>query len=220
MDAREKILSKLRSAKQPFSEVEPIRERRRMIPLPDLSPREQLQLFIDEAQAVGCFVYQLDENAALEQIMELIGDDQSVLSWDASQIPFEGLHGMLASLGITVAGHNQRGADAGPPGDARVGISGVSAALAATGSLVLESGAGRYRSTSLLPDLHIALMRAEQITPDLESWQEAQRAAGYPAFTKSSSATVITGPSKTADIAHQLVKGAHGPREVHVMILG
>ena len=212
MDARDKILSKLRSTPRPFSEVQPIVERRHMIPRPDLSPREQLQLFIDEAEAVGCFVYQLDQNAAFEQIMELIGVDLSVLSWDAPQIPFEGLHGMLESLGVTVAGHNDS--------DVRVGITGVNAALAATGSLVLEGGAGRYRSASLLPDLHIALMRVEQILPDLETWQGAQKRAGYPAFTESSSTTVITGPSKTADIAHQLVKGAHGPREVHVIILG
>jgi len=62
-------------------------------------------------------------------------------------------------------------------------------------------------------------MRAEQILPDLESWEEAQRREGYPAFTRSSNTTIVSGPSKTADIAHQLVKGAHGPREVHVMIL-
>ena len=63
-------------------------------------------------------------------------------------------------------------------------------------------------------------MRADEILPDLETWQDAQKSAGYPAFTQASSTTVITGPSKTADIAHQLVKGAHGPRELHLMILG
>ena len=182
-----------------------------MIPRQDLSRKERLRQFIDEAEAVGCFVYQLDENAAFEQIMELIGEDKSVLSWDECHIPFEGLRGMLASLGVTVARHDD--------GDARVGVTGVNAALAATGSLVLESGSGRNRNASLLPDTHIALMRAEQIMPDLESWQEEQKQARYPAFTEASNTTVITGPSKTADIAHQLVKGAHGPREVHVFIL-
>ncbi|MCY4061388.1 MAG: lactate utilization protein [Chloroflexi bacterium] len=211
MNARDKILGKLRDARRPFTEVQPIPERRHMIPRQDLNPQEQVQLFIDEAEAVGCVVYRLDENAAFEQIMELIGDDRSVLSWDECQLPFGGLHGMLESLGVSVAEHND--------GDVQLGISGVSAALAATGSLVLEGGSGRYRSTSLLPDVHIALMRAEQILPDLETWQEVQKQAGYPAFTKSSNTTLITGPSKTADIAHQLVKGAHGPREVHVMIL-
>ena len=219
MSARDRILGKLRQTQKPFSDVQPIRERRHMIPRRDLSPLAQLQLFTDEAEAVGCFVYQLDHNAAFEQIMELIGDDRSVLSWEESEIPLEGLHGMLESLGVTVAGQSDGRADTDASGDVRVGITGVNAALAATGSLILESGGGRYRNTSLLPDVHIALMRAEQITPDLETWQQIQKGAGYPAFTVASNTTVITGPSKTADIAHQLVKGAHGPREVHVMIL-
>ena len=218
MSARDRILGKLRQTRKPFTDVQPIRERRHMIPLRDLSAQAQVQLFTAEAEAVGCFVYQLDQNAAFEQIMELIGDDRSVLSWQESAIPLDGLHDMLGSLGVTVAGH--RGRVDTDARDVRVGITGVNAALAATGSLILESGAGRYRNTSLLPDVHIALLRAEQILPALESWQQMQKDAGYPAFTEASNTTVITGPSKTADIAHQLVKGAHGPREVHVMILG
>ncbi len=212
MSAREQILSKLRQARQPFTDVQPIQDRQPMIPMAGLSAADQLSRFISEAEALGCCVYQLSPNEAIEQIMELLDGDKTVSSWDEAELPLPGLRGMLESLGVAVGAHKD--------GDTRLGITGVTAALAATGSLIVESGAGRYRSTSLLPDVHIALMRAEQILPDLESWQEAQRRAGYPAFTRSSNTTVISGPSKTADIAHQLVKGAHGPREVHVMILG
>ena len=76
MSARDRILGKLRQTQKPFSDVQPIRERRHMIPRRDLSAQGQVQLFTDEAEAVGCFVYQLDHNAAFEQIMELIGDDR------------------------------------------------------------------------------------------------------------------------------------------------
>ena len=212
MDAREQILGKLRATQQPFADMAPIEDRRRMIPMQDLSPAEQVRRFISEAEALGCFVYQVTSNEAIEQIMELIDGDKTVLCWDEAEMPIDGLQGMLGSLGVAVGRHDD--------GDTRVGITGVTAALAATGSLIVESGAGRYRSTSLLPDVHIALMRAEQILPDLESWEEAQRRDGYPAFRRASNTTIVSGPSKTADIAHQLVKGAHGPREVHVMILG
>lgn len=211
MDAREQILGKLRQAQQPFTDVKPIADRRPMIPMADLSSAERLRKFIAEAEALGCRLYQVTASEAIEQIMELIDGDKTVLSWDEAALPMDGLHDMLRSLGVAVARHDD--------GDARVGITGVTAALAATGSLIVESGAGRYRSTSLLPDVHIALMRAAQILPDLESWEDAQRRDAYPAFRRASNTTVITGPSKTADIAHQLVKGAHGPREVHVMIL-
>ena len=211
MTARDRILGRLRRAQQPFQDVQPITERRHMLPPQDLSPGQRLSQFISEAEALGCVVYQLDRSSAIEQIMDLLGGDKTVLSWDDGELPLEGLHGALASLGVRVARHDDSGV--------RVGITGVNAALAATGSLALESGAGRYRSASLLPDLHIALMRAEQILPDLESWQAAQERDGYPAFTSASNTTLISGPSKTADIGHELVKGAHGPREVHVLIL-
>ena len=211
MGARERILGRLRQARQPFTAVEPIANRRPVVPQREMTKSQRLEQFINEAETLGCTVYQLDRNEAVEQIMDLLDGDKSVLAWAAEQSPFHALHVILDSLGVRVGRHDD--------GDVRVGLTGVSAALAATGSLVLESGAGRYRSTSLLPDVHIALMRAEQILPDLESWEEAQRRDGYPAFRDSSYTTVISGPSKTADIAHQLVKGAHGPREVHVLIL-
>ena len=211
MNARDRILGKLRRAQAPFADVAPIVERRRMIPLGDLTPESQLEHFIAEAQAQGCLVYQLDANSAIEQMMEIIAGDDAVLSWDEIELPLEGLHGMLKALDVGIAAPDD--------GGARVGVTGVTAALAATGSLVLEGGAGRYRGASLLPDVHIALMRAEQLLPDLETWQQLQQRDGYPAFTSASSTTMVTGPSKTADIGHQLVKGAHGPRELHIVIL-
>ena len=211
MSARERILGRLRGAQPPFSELAPIAERRNMVPPQALNADERLAQFTTAAESLGCFVYQLDENSAIEQIMELLAGDDAVLSWDELHLPMPGLHGMLASLGVGIAPH----AD----GDARVGITAVSAALAATGSLVLESGAGRHRATSLLPDLHIALMRADQILPDLETWTAAQAGQGNPAFKRSSNTVIVTGPSKTADIGHQLVKGAHGPRELHILVL-
>lgn len=182
-----------------------------MLPLPDLNADKRLALFTREAEALGCVVYRVSRSEALEQIMDLLDGDKSVLSWADEQLPYAGLQELLASLDVSVAPPND--------GNVRVGITGVSAALAATGSLVLESGAGRPRSASLLPDRHIALMTADQLLNDLETWQAAQAARGYPAFKQASNTVIVTGPSKTADIGHQLVKGAHGPRELHIIVL-
>ena len=211
MGARERILSKLRQAQPALGEREQAEERRHMIPLQNLPADERVEQFVTEAEKLGCSVYRVNQHDALEQMMELIGADKSVLSWAEDQLPFKGLHDTLAGLGVAVGSYDDS--------ELRVGITGAGAALAATGSLVVDSGAGRYRTTSLLPDVHIALLRPEQILPDFESWQQAQRAQGYPAFTQSSNTTIVTGPSKTADIAQELIKGAHGPREVHIMIL-
>ena len=215
MSARDRILSRLRAARasqgSPLQPAAVADERRRMLPLPPLSAEERLDLFTREAEALGCVVYRISRSEALEQIMDLLEGDRSVLSWAQAELPYEGLHELLAELDVAVA----------PPdaGAVRVGITGAAAALAATGSLVLESGAGRPRSASLLPDRHIALLSAEQVLDDLETWGEAQAARGYPAFKQASNTVIVSGPSKTADIGHQLVKGAHGPRELHIMIL-
>lgn len=211
MGARERILGKLGQARPDLDDVQKMETRHHMVPLQNLSADERIEQFVTEAEKLGCHVYQMNHNHAIEQMMELIGGDKSILSWDENQLPMPSLHETLRTLGVTVGQYDD--------GELRVGITGVGAALAVTGSLVLESGPGRYRTTSLLPDLHIALLKPQQILPDLESWQQTQQTQGYPAFTQSSNTTIVSGPSKTADIAQQLVKGAHGPRELHIIIL-
>jgi L-lactate dehydrogenase complex protein LldG len=211
MGARNQILNKLRQAQQPFTDNPPIENRRHMVPKTDLSRDALIEQFVEEAEKLGCYVYQLNRNDAFEQIMELLGEDKSVLSWEEDCIPLDELHENLKTAGVTIADYDD--------GTVRSGITGVSSAFSATGSLVLLSGAGQYRTTSLLPDLHIALLTPDQMMPDFEAWQQAQQEQGYPAFTETSNTTIITGPSKTADIAQELIKGAHGPREVHIMIL-
>jgi L-lactate dehydrogenase complex protein LldG len=216
MTARDRILGRLRQAQQQKSNSiamggDLAAGKRHMLPLPDMTADERLTQFISEAQELGCSVYQVSRNEAIEQIMDLLDGDTSVLSWAEDHLPMGGLHAMLDSLGVSVAPSDA--------GDVRVGITGISAALAATGSLILESGAGRPRSASLLPDRHIALMTGDQLMTDLEDWQATQQNLGYPAFKQASNTVIVSGPSKTADIGHQLVKGAHGPREVHILIL-
>ncbi len=217
--ARERILGRLRAAQgaqdRPDSLLhrQPLTSRHSMVPPREGTSEQRTEQFIAAAEKLGSFVHRVaSPGEALEQIMTLLDGDSRALAWEAEQLPIADLRNQLEALGVGITAHDDK--------DARVGITGVSAALAGTGSLVLESGAGRYRATSLLPDLHIALLSPEQIMPDLESWTEAQRAAGYRAFRAASNTIIISGPSKTADIGHELVKGAHGPRELHILLLG
>lgn len=211
MSSREQILKKLRKAQQPFTDIKPIENRRHVVSMKDTSPENLLSRFIEEADKLGCYIYQLDAESAFDKILELMRDDTSILSWDDEYIPLANLHDLLGKAGKAIAHHKD--------GNVRVGVTGVSYALSATGSLVLQSGAGRYRTASLLPDVHIAVLTPDQIMIDIETWADLQKTKGFPAFTDSSNTTIVTGPSKTADIAQELIKGAHGPREVHIMIL-
>lgn len=171
-----------------------------------------LDRFIDEAQALNAVIHQpAGEAQAVRVILNILGADKTVSAWDWQSIPLSTLPAALEAAHISLT----------PPRDpqVRVGISGASAALAATGSLVLCSGKGQYRATSLLPPVHIAVITRNQIVPNLESWIQQQRAAGLPAFQQVSKVVIISGPSRTADIAMELILGMHGPGEMHILIL-
>lgn len=211
MASRDQILKKLRKAQKPFTDIPPVPDRRHMIPMTEASSEDLIGRFVKEAELLTCYVYQVNQKQAYQKILELIGEDKSVLSWSAENIPFSGLHDKLQKDGISIARFDD--------GLVRVGITGVSGALAGTGSLIVSSGEGRPRTASLLPDLHIAILTPDQILSDFETWVQLQKGQGFPAFTRSSNTTIISGPSKTADIAQELIKGAHGPREVHIIIL-
>lgn len=95
-----------------------------------------------------------------------------------------------------------------------VGISTAQAAIAETGTLVLDSTRERHRLVSLVPPVHIAIIRASQIYRTLGEVLTLIRE------TKevSPAVTFITGPSRTADIELTLAIGVHGPQELHVII--
>ena len=101
--------------------------------------------------------------------------------------------------------------------DVDCGITGVHAALAETGTLVLYSDAHHSRGLSLVPPLHIAIVYRRDILPDmLDHWA---RLRGIPGSDLPSNMVFITGPSKTADIEGELVTGVHGPEAVHIMLV-
>lgn len=104
---------------------------------------------------------------------------------------------------------------------ASVGITGADLAVAETGSLVLFSGAGRPRSTSLLPPCHVAVFDAGALVESLRQvgvFLEAWHGAGAPSW-RGGMINIITGPSRTADIELTLTRGVHGPREVHAVFV-
>ena len=208
MSSKDTILKKLRAAQQPFTDVEPIEDKRRVVTMSDTSSQALCEKFIAAASNVKIQVYEASSPSdALETVLELVGNEKQVLSWAQENIPLPDLHEALNEAGITIADPDNA--------NTLVGITGVNAALAATGSLVLYSGAGQYRATSLLPDKHIAIMTESQLVADMETWAAQTK----PDFTKPSNISVVTGPSKTADIGQELILGAHGPRAVHVVLL-
>jgi L-lactate dehydrogenase complex protein LldG len=95
---------------------------------------------------------------------------------------------------------------------ADAGVTGVDAALAETGTIVVSSGPGKSRLVPLLPPVHIALAPTSKLTTDLFTWT-ASRGGAMP-----SALTLISGPSKTADIEQTMAIGVHGPKRLIVIL--
>jgi L-lactate dehydrogenase complex protein LldG len=95
-----------------------------------------------------------------------------------------------------------------------IGLTTADYLLADTASLVLLGGRGRARSVSLVPSIHIAVVPAERMLGSYRQMLSRLNARVLP-----SNVTIITGPSKTADIEATLVHGAHGPREMHLFVV-
>lgn len=97
------------------------------------------------------------------------------------------------------------------------GITDVHAALAETGTLICSSDAGHSRGLSLVPPVHVAIVRQSDILPDMVDYWA--RMKGIPGRELPSSQAFITGPSKTADIEGILITGVHGPGQVHIVVV-
>jgi len=94
-----------------------------------------------------------------------------------------------------------------------VGISTAQAAIAETGTLVLDSAYERHRLVSLVPPVHIAIIKESAIVETLsDALTLIQQNEISPAIT------FITGPSRTADIELTLTIGVHGPQELYVIV--
>jgi L-lactate dehydrogenase complex protein LldG len=101
--------------------------------------------------------------------------------------------------------------------DADVGISSAQCAIAESGTLLLGSDSERNRLVSLIPAVHIVLLRPDHLRTTLgEALACFQPVGGEMA---SRAVTLITGPSRTADIEQTLVMGVHGPQTLYVVFI-
>ena len=152
--------------------------------------------------------------ASLDEALEALGAVLAGL--DAQQVavnaepPLDGidLAGRWPQIQWRVAGQADDGQLRAFCAAADAGVTGVEAALAETGSIVVSSGPGRSRLVPLLPPVHIALVPTSKLTTDLFTWAAA-RGGAMP-----SALTLISGPSKTADIEQTMAIGVHGPKRL------
>lgn len=200
MSAREDILGRVRSA---LAGVDRSGE---VPPAPRVGPVDDL---------VGRFAERVEDYRAV--VTRAAAAD--VASAVAAALPADASVVVPAGLSVTVAGavvddgslssHDLDRVDAVVT-EATVGI-------AETGTLVLSHGPGQgRRAISLVPDLHVCLVRADQVVADVPDAMFLLA----PAVAEGRPLTWISGPSATSDIELDRVEGVHGPRTLHVVIVG
>jgi len=100
-----------------------------------------------------------------------------------------------------------------------VSISHAFGGVAETGTLVMASGTDNPTTLNFLPDTHVVVLNAKDIAGDYETvWARVRERFGTGALPRN--INLITGPSRSADIAQILILGAHGPRRLHVLVVG
>ena len=163
-----------------------------------------VERFSRELESVGGHAYIVTPDELSKWLIKLLKERNvnTAMIWDS--IP-EIDEAYLAEAGLRV----ERSADP----NARVGITGALSVIAETGTLVIPSGNGQPLSASLLPEIHIAVIRSSQIVGSLEEALQNKE------VRNASAVVLITGPSRTADIEMTLTIGVHGPKELHVFII-
>jgi L-lactate dehydrogenase complex protein LldG len=98
---------------------------------------------------------------------------------------------------------------------ADLGVTGALVGVASSGSILTAAGTESSRLASLLPPGHLVVLPVERLIAGFE-----ELFASLPGHLEgASSAVLLTGPSRTADIEMVLVRGVHGPRDVHVLLV-
>jgi L-lactate dehydrogenase complex protein LldG len=164
---------------------------------------------------INTWVSEMDQSATK-------GATIDVLSWAAEQLPVAALDEHMAERGIRlVVPHELHDSETrARAAGTMIGLTGVTAAFASTGTVALAPGPGRSRAASLLPLYHLILLPMSRIYPSVEEWLDTLQRTGRQSdlFRECTQMAFVTGPSKSADIELTLALGVHGPQVVHAVV--
>lgn len=212
-DARARILARLRSVERAEGEVIA-----RPVSRHDWSPAEKLQRFTERMTEVRAEVHHTTREAWAETLLQILkAKAAGILLHDAAGPEAAALRETLGAGGIELLPYDRtieqwktrlfETVDAA--------FTGCRGAIAETGSLILWPDAGEPRLISLVPPIHCVLLSAQHI---YSTFAEAVDAQGW-AESLPTNALLISGPSKSADIAQVLAYGVHGPKSLVVLVV-
>jgi L-lactate dehydrogenase complex protein LldG len=207
---REEIFDRVRKAlgRKPGQKPEPVPEPR--IRIPEIPPERRVALFAERLEVLGGKVYRAAGLAQVREIVTGILEGAAAVCSTDPLLERAGIPGLPGVAGGFQDEPSLRAACALAP----YGITCADYGLAETGTIVTRSES-EARLISLLPPSHIAVLPASRLLTGLDEFYTV-----LPKPADASSSTVfITGPSRSADIEMILVRGVHGPRVIHVIVV-
>jgi L-lactate dehydrogenase complex protein LldG len=171
--------------------------------------------FASRAAGAGMKVHRCAAAECAATVVGILREIRAARVWvERVEAGAEELAGRVRAAGIGVVG-DECGEGMEALFDLDAGVTGVASAIAETGSVVLASGPGRRRGAFMVPPVHIAVVHEGQIVADLlDLWGRIGPPPSPP-----TALTIVSGPSKTADIEGILITGVHGPGQVHVVLV-
>ena len=174
------------------------------------SMNSEIQLFFDEIKKLSGVGQRLAPNGIVDALKALVAENniRKATVWNTPHLKQLQITDNLSMLGVenvspTANKHEMAFCD--------LGITEADYLLPETGTIVLHSSAEMPRAVSLLPRIHLAIVRPEMLCPDMHQVFTETKNSNYLVF--------ITGPSRTADIELTTTLGVHGPKELFVWIL-
>ena len=168
---------------------------------------------------------------AVQAIVELAkdrapewSDSKSLVAWRHPLIDGLNLPECLKNKGILVHVPDPEPVDSSlfrlQAQTALIGVTSADYCIAESASLVLKTRPGQSRMVSLLPSIHVAVISEDQLLESLkECYALVKREPDAETEGMTCCMTLISGPSKTADIEAVMVHGAHGPREMIIYVM-
>jgi len=173
--------------------------------------------FISELSNVNTKILEAsNENEINEAILNLAEEKklESFSIWDSQYLKKLKLKKNLKDAGLKLITAKNKNRIA----NSNIGITEVDYAIVDTGTLVLFTNNNQPRSVSLLPPIHLAIVREENLLRNIDDLFIILKSKLEEGKVLTSCMTFITGPSRTADIELNLTLGVHGPKELYVFI--
>jgi L-lactate dehydrogenase complex protein LldG len=211
--AREEMLGTVRAALQRTADstVAPTPAAARIAPRMPGDALAELNLLFTEIEKLGGRTRRItsaaDRRAALQELVETESIKKAVL-WQTQEFKRLKIAETLGTCGVEIVSPYALNREVA---ECDLGVTGADFALPETGTLVLRSSIERPRTVSLLPRVHLALIRPACLRADLHQVFDEAQHDGYFVF--------VTGPSRTADIELTVTVGVHGPKTLCVFLI-